>query len=128
MLCTDFVKIEQILINLISNACKFTQNGQITLATQIYKKSAENWLDISVSDTGIGLTAEQIKKLFKPFIQADASTTRQYGGTGLGLAISKHFAEMLKGDLRVESEKDVGSRFILSLPMVLKRSETTNES
>jgi signal transduction histidine kinase/CheY-like chemotaxis protein/HPt (histidine-containing phosphotransfer) domain-containing protein len=110
---TDPVRLKQILINLCNNAVKFTSKGGIAL--KVTCDESEEKLTIKVNDTGIGLSEKQINKLFKPFSQADSSTTRQYGGTGLGLHLSKQFAEKLGGDLQVESLVDVGSSFILTI-------------
>jgi len=110
---SDPVRLKQILINLCNNAIKFTKVGQVTIKASCDSKN-EN-LMIKVIDTGIGLSREQVDKLFKPFSQADASTTRKYGGTGLGLHLSKQLAEKLGGDLTVESVPDVGSSFLLTI-------------
>jgi PAS domain S-box-containing protein len=112
----DVTKVRQILFNLLSNACKFTENGKVTL--EVRREDGQGASDIvfRVTDSGIGITEEQIEKLFQPFTQADASTTRKFGGTGLGLVISKHFAEMMGGNLSVISESGKGSAFTLRLP------------
>jgi GAF domain-containing protein len=110
---SDQDKIRQIVLNLLSNAAKFTHKGKITLTA---KPDGDN-LQISVSDTGIGISAEALPRIFKEFQQADTSTTRQYGGTGLGLSISRNLAHLLGGDLNVESELDKGSTFTLIIPI-----------
>ncbi len=110
---SDPVRLKQILLNLCNNAIKFTREGGVTV--KISCDQAKEMLNVKVLDTGIGLSQEQLSKLFKPFSQADASTTRNYGGTGLGLHLSKQLAEMLGGTLTVESVKDVGSCFTLSI-------------
>jgi len=108
----DPLRLGQILINLSNNAVKFTDAGEIVVATELVKKdNTQVTLKFSVQDTGIGMTAEQAAKLFQPFAQADSSTTRKYGGTGLGLTISKRLAEMMGGEIWVESEPDRGSTF-----------------
>ena len=112
----DLTKIRQSLFNLLSNASKFTDHGNITLSITRYLKDEKEWIAIRVSDSGIGMTEEQLGKLFKAFSQADSSTTRKYGGTGLGLNITKRFAEMMGGDIRVESEIGKGSTFIMDIP------------
>ncbi len=113
----DQTKLRQILLNLLSNASKFTEQGTVTLSAEREADAHGNqWILFRVSDTGIGMTAEQMAKLFQPFTQADASTTRRYGGTGLGLTISKHFAEMMGGDISVESEPGIGTTFTGRLP------------
>ena len=111
---SDQVKIRQALLNLLSNAAKFTKNGRITFEAE--RLTAPDRLRFRVSDTGIGMTPEQLGKLFRPFSQAEASTTRNYGGTGLGLAITEHFCRMLNGDIEVRSEPGRGSSFAISLP------------
>lgn len=111
---TDPTRLKQILINLIGNAIKFTESGSVELRVSLLPSKNEAVaakLLCEVIDTGIGITSEQIEKLFKPFSQADQSTTRKYGGTGLGLAISRRLAQMLNGDLRVSSEHGRGSNF-----------------
>jgi PAS domain S-box-containing protein len=108
----DSLRLGQILINLSNNAVKFTDSGEIVVCTELVKKDkAQVTLKFSVQDTGIGMTAEQAAKLFQPFMQADSSTTRKYGGTGLGLTISKRLAEMMGGEIWVESEQGQGSIF-----------------
>ncbi|ALG66795.1 response regulator [Beggiatoa leptomitoformis] len=113
----DIVKTRQILFNLLSNATKFTENGVISLKVERQTAQPSDWLMLQVSDNGIGMTAEQQRKLFKPFSQADASTTRRYGGTGLGLAITKEFIEMMGGGIHVESTFGQGSVFTTHLPV-----------
>ena len=108
----DPLRLGQILINLSNNAVKFTDTGEIVVVTELVKKdNAQVTLKFSVSDSGIGMTAEQAAKLFQPFMQADSSTTRKYGGTGLGLTISKRLAEMMGGKIWVESQAGQGSTF-----------------
>jgi two-component system sensor histidine kinase/response regulator len=108
----DPLRLGQILINLSNNAVKFTDSGEIVVATELVQKDdAKATLKFSVRDTGIGMTAEQAAKLFQPFAQADSSTTRKYGGTGLGLTISKRLAEMMGGEIWVESAQGRGSTF-----------------
>ncbi|MCV6638816.1 response regulator [Candidatus Albibeggiatoa sp. nov. NOAA] len=113
---SDLTKIRQSLLNLLSNACKFTEQGQIKLTVERFSEDDMDWIRFTVSDTGIGMTEEQQSKLFQAFTQADASTTRKYGGTGLGLVITKRFAEMLGGDVTVESVHGQGSTFVFHLP------------
>jgi signal transduction histidine kinase/CheY-like chemotaxis protein len=112
----DLTKVRQSLFNLLGNASKFTQAGTIALDVSRRSVDGVDWVTFRVSDTGIGMTPEQMAKLFQPFTQADASTTRQYGGTGLGLAITKHFCQMMGGDIAVASELGKGSTFTLNLP------------
>lgn len=115
-LTTDVMKLRQILINLLSNANKFTESGSITF--EVYKQSRGNQSGycFHIRDTGIGMTKDQLDKLFQPFTQADASTTRKYGGTGLGLAISQRFSQIMGGNIQVESEFGMGSTFTCWLP------------
>ena len=115
-LYTDQTKVQQILFNLLSNAAKFTSDGNIGLRARRLVTENGGWLEVQVSDTGIGMNAEQADRVFDAFVQADASTTRKFGGSGLGLAITKHFCEMLGGDLAVESQEGVGSTFTVRLP------------
>ena len=103
MVTADQTRVKQVILNLISNACKFTENGTISLKVEKKKKKAGDLISISVSDTGIGMTKEQMARLFNSFVQADSSTTRKYGGTGLGLTISKQLAIMMGGDVKVDS-------------------------
>lgn len=121
---SDIVKVRQILYNLISNAAKFTTQGEITLEVSRETASAamsdEDWIVLRVSDTGIGLSEEQIQQLFRPFVQGDTSTTRKFGGTGLGLAITKHFCQMLGGDIRAGGEVGKGATFTVKLPARIK--------
>ena len=113
---TDVTKLRQMLFNLISNASKFTKEGTITVSVTRIRNEQGDWIQFSVADTGIGMTAEQQDKVFEAFTQADTSTTRKYGGTGLGLAISKKFAEMLGGSLTLTSDFGHGSCFTILLP------------
>ncbi|HHI92885.1 MAG TPA: HAMP domain-containing histidine kinase [Gammaproteobacteria bacterium] len=117
-MCSDETKIRQSLLNLISNACKFTKNGEVSLVVRPHKLGRHEGISFRVSDQGIGMTENQVNNLFREFTQADSSTTREYGGTGLGLAISKHFCEMMGGYIRVESVKGEGSVFTMFLPRV----------
>ncbi|MBF0280820.1 MAG: response regulator [SAR324 cluster bacterium] len=111
----DSLRLGQILINLSNNAVKFTEKGSITIETELVEETGENYtIQFTVRDTGIGLTKEQIGKLFTSFSQADSSTTRKFGGTGLGLTISKQLVEMMDGKIWVESEPGEGSSFIFT--------------
>jgi signal transduction histidine kinase len=111
----DPMRLRQILLNLLSNACKFTRQGEVALRV---RKVADggNWVEFAVSDTGIGMTPEQQAKLFEEFTQADSSTAQRYGGTGLGLAITRKLARMMGGDVTVESTPGKGSMFAVRLP------------
>src|SRR5262249_27158583 len=114
-LTVDSMRLKQILLNLLSNACKFTKDGEVALRV---RKVADgrDWVELAVADTGIGLTAEQQAKLFQEFTQAESLTARRYGGTGLGLALSRKLARMMGGDVTVTSEPGKGSVFIVRLP------------
>jgi len=138
----DLTKLRQALLNLLSNAAKFTENGTITLKVErmqgegirsqeserkdqeagnfsrsIPQSSPLNWITFQVADTGIGMTLDQMDKVFQAFTQADASTTRKYGGTGLGLAITRHFCRMMGGDITVSSHLGQGSTFTIQIPV-----------
>lgn len=125
---TDQTKLRQVLLNLLSNACKFTDRGVVTLTVARELQSGLDWLTFTVTDSGIGITNEQMERLFQPFSQADSSTTRKYGGTGLGLMISRHFCQMLGGDITVTSRADHGSSFIVRLPAILPQEFSTSTS
>jgi PAS domain S-box-containing protein len=112
----DQTRVRQVLFNLLSNACKFTENGLIRLEAKRTRRKGSGWVEFRVTDTGIGMSAEQLGRLYRPFMQADASTTRKYGGTGLGLAISRKFCQMMGGSLSAESELGKGSAFTVRLP------------
>jgi len=113
---SDVTKVRQTLFNLLSNACKFTRDGTVRIEVEYTEQDEEPSIAFRVIDTGIGMTPEQLDRLFREFTQAHAETYRQYGGTGLGLAISRRFANMLQGDITVESEYGEGSVFTLTLP------------
>ena len=112
----DLTKVRQALFNLLSNASKFTERGTITLTAARETNSDREWVVLQVKDTGIGMTREQLGRMFQAFSQADPSTVRKYGGTGLGLAITRHFCRMMDGDVTVASEPGTGSTFTLRLP------------
>ena len=116
----DQMRLRQALLNLLSNANKFTDHGSLTIDARQEQEGGRDWVSIAVTDTGIGMTSEQMGRLFQEFSQADASTTRKYGGTGLGLAISKRFCQMMGGDIRVESEPGRGSTFTIRLPRIVE--------
>ena len=112
----DITKVRQILFNLLSNACKFTDHGTISLNVDQIKAEGKNWIQFQVGDTGIGISAKQKENLFQEFAQADASIARKYGGTGLGLAITHRFVQLMKGKISVESEAGQGAIFTVQLP------------
>jgi signal transduction histidine kinase len=119
MIKTDSIKLRQILLNLLSNAGKFTQGGEINFKVTEENTPEAGWIVFKVSDTGIGMSREQVDKVFDAFTQADNSTTRKYGGTGLGLTITKKLCEMMGGSISVESVPAVGSVFVVKLPAVI---------
>ena len=116
----DLTKVRQSLFNLLSNASKFTEKGTITLDAEAVFKDGARWIAFRVADTGIGMTPEQLDKLFQPFVQADASTSRKYGGTGLGMTITQLFVKMMGGELSVASEPGAGTTFTVLLPTEVK--------
>ncbi|MBI3977725.1 MAG: response regulator, partial [Chloroflexi bacterium] len=115
----DLTKVRQSVFNLLSNASKFTEQGTITLEVAREPVNGADWVTFRVSDTGIGMTPEQLGRLFQEFSQADASTQRKFGGTGLGLALSRRLCRMMGGDITVESEYGKGSAFTIRLPVVV---------
>ena len=114
---TDQIRVRQALMNLVSNASKFTSNGTVTVSAARERTADGERVEFAVTDTGIGMSPDQLAKLFQEFSQADSSTTRKYGGTGLGLAISRRFCQMMGGDISVESELGRGSKFVITLPV-----------
>jgi signal transduction histidine kinase len=116
MMHADQMRLRQALLNLMSNANKFTEKGTVTVAAHRSQKNGRDWITNSVADTGIGMTAEQMSKLFQEFSQASSTTASKYGGTGLGLAISRRFCQMMGGDITMESEAGKGSVFTVRLP------------
>ncbi|MEP6519372.1 response regulator [Microcoleus vaginatus] len=139
----DMTKVRQVLLNLLSNAAKFTKNGRIAIGVERIKNeqlkmknqeessqiliSNSEFLSFRVADTGIGMTQEQLERVFQPFTQADASTTREYGGTGLGLAISQRFCQMMGGSIEVSSTLGAGTTFTVLLPSAIKQPEIPNK-
>jgi signal transduction histidine kinase len=115
----DLTKVRQILLNLLSNACKFTREGEVVLAVERVSGTGGDRLVFRVSDTGIGMTPEQLGRVFDEFAQADVSITRKYGGTGLGLTLCRRFARLMGGDVTAESEAGVGTTFTVDLPAVV---------
>lgn len=114
---TDSMKLRQCLLNFLSNACKFTKNGAIEIHYERRMCGGAEHLSFNVRDSGIGMTSEQVSRLFQPFVQADPAITQQYGGTGLGLTITRRLAQLLGGEVSVESEQGRGSTFTLSVPV-----------
>lgn len=121
----DRIKVRQCLLNLLSNASKFTDQGTITLAASREARNGDDWLVFRIKDTGIGMTPEQLAKLFRAFTQADDSTARKYGGTGLGLALTRKFCQMMGGDVSVSSAPGQGSVFTIELPAVSAQTIAT---
>ena len=116
----DQMRLRQALLNLMSNANKFTNRGIITIDVQQETENGRDWITIAVIDTGIGMTEEQMGRLFQEFSQASSTTASKYGGTGLGLAISRRFCQMMGGDITVKSEPGRGSTFTIQLPRMAK--------
>ncbi len=114
----DLAKVRQILLNVLSNAAKFTEQGVITIEIMRNRNNDEESICFRISDTGIGISAEQVMMLFQEFTQANASTTRKYGGTGLGLSLSRRFCQLMGGTISVASEEHIGSTFIVQLPII----------
>ena len=115
MLVGDPGRIGQVLGNLLSNAIKFTQDGQISVSARELP-DRPGWAEFAIRDTGIGMTSEQLSRVFDAFVQADSSTSANYGGTGLGLAICRQFCDLMGGTIEVESEVGVGSTFTVLIP------------
>jgi PAS domain S-box-containing protein len=116
----DQMRLRQALLNLMSNANKFTERGAISIDVRQGQENGHDWITLSVADTGIGMTPEQMDKLFQEFSQASSTTASKYGGTGLGLAISRRFCQMMRGDITVESEPGRGSTFTIRLPRIVE--------
>jgi len=121
----DQMRLRQALLNLLSNANKFTERGTITIDARQGQENGREWITLAVADTGIGMTPEQMGKLFQEFSQASSTTASKYGGTGLGLAISKRFCQMMGGDITVESEPGRGSTFSIRLPRIVEPPKGT---
>ena len=115
----DASKVRQSLLNLLSNSAKFTEAGTVTLEVRRSETESGPWIGMAVTDTGIGLSPDQLAQLFQPFTQVDSSPTRRYGGTGLGLVISRDFCRLMGGDISVESQLGRGSTFTIRLPAVV---------
>lgn len=123
----DAVRVRQILLNLASNAVKFTEKGRVDLHIEQHNNDGVPTVSMVVQDTGIGMTPEQIGGLFERFVQGDSSTTRKHGGTGLGMAISKNLVDMMNGTISVHSAPNLGTRFVVNLPLPkAERAEATN--
>lgn len=114
---TDENKLRQSILNILSNAIKFTKDGVIDFSVKYFQKNNSNWLNVTISDTGIGMTKDQCTRVFSPFTQADSSSTRNYGGTGLGLSITKSFCDLLDGTVQLESQMGEGTMVIFEIPI-----------
>jgi signal transduction histidine kinase len=123
MMHADPMRLRQALLNLMSNANKFTEKGTVTIAARQGQENGRDWITLSVADTGIGMTPEQMGRLFQEFSQASSTTASKYGGTGLGLVISRRFCQMMGGDITVESEPGRGSTFTIRLPRVVETAK-----
>jgi signal transduction histidine kinase len=119
MMHADQMRLRQALLNLMSNANKFTDKGTLTIDAHQSQENGRDWITLSVADTGIGMTPEQMSKLFQEFSQASSTTASKYGGTGLGLVISRRFCQMMGGDITVASEPGRGSTFTIRLPRMV---------
>ncbi len=124
----DALKFRQSLLNLLSNACKFTQDGTIKLRTGCARREGRTWAEWSVEDTGVGIAPEQQARLFQSFTQVDSSYTRKHGGTGLGLAISQRLCNLMGGEVRLESEPGKGSKFTICIPLAPADGAAARES
>ena len=125
---TDVTKFRQILMNMLSNAAKFTRDGDITIEAHRFMEQDTDMLSVSVTDSGIGMTPAQLDKVFEEFTQADESTTREFGGTGLGLSICKKFAELMQGRIEVESTPGKGTRFTFMVPAIAEDIEVEDSA
>src|SRR6202048_4546046 len=119
----DQMRLHQALLNLMSNANKFTERGTITINAHHGQENGGDWVTLAVTDTGIGMTPEQMGKLFQEFSQASSATASKYGGTGLGLVISRRFCQMMGGDITVKSEPGRGWTFSIRLPSIVGASK-----
>jgi PAS domain S-box-containing protein len=124
LMYSDSIRVQQVLLNLLSNAAKFTQNGEVTFSAQRFTEQHIDYIKFVITDTGIGISPEQQRKLFQPFTQADASATRRYGGSGLGLSISKQLVNMMGGTIRLDSETGRGTSFTVILPASINPPHT----
>ena len=124
----DCTRLQQVLLNLIGNASKFTEKGELRLRVALKTNAVAPELVLQVQDTGIGMTLEQLSRLFQEFSQADASTARKYGGTGLGLAISQRLCRLMGGGITVESELGLGTTFTVRLPAHLQSDKAQPRS
>ncbi|MEZ5417331.1 MAG: ATP-binding protein [Vicinamibacterales bacterium] len=124
-IASDALKLQQVLLNLVGNACKFTSNGRVQVVCRRERRTTTDEIVVDVRDTGIGMTSDQMERLFSQFMQADSSATRRYGGTGLGLAISQRLCHLMGGGITVQSRFGEGSTFTLRLPAIAPGAGTT---
>jgi signal transduction histidine kinase len=124
-IASDALKLQQVLLNLVGNACKFTSNGRVQVVCRRERRTTTDEIVVDVRDTGIGMTSDQMERLFSQFMQADSSATRRYGGTGLGLAISQRLCHLMGGAITVQSRFGEGSTFTLRLPAIAPEAGTT---
>lgn len=124
----DTTKIRQIFLNLLSNACKFTEQGTIRLTSRLINKGTEQVAQFAIADNGIGMNEQQLSKLFNDFQQVDSSITRKYEGTGLGLAISRKLAKLMGGNITVTSELNKGTEFVVELPITARSASPNNDN
>ncbi|EGU37564.1 sensor histidine kinase LuxQ [Vibrio sp. N418] len=127
LVCSDQIRLNQIMFNLVSNAVKFTHFGSINVSLNLQTHGRDTTLDVVVEDSGIGIDSSRLQHIFEPFVQAEMTTTREYGGSGLGLAIVHSLVELLEGSIWVESEIGVGTRFNITLPIQLHDNEASAE-
>ena len=122
----DETRLRQCLINLLTNACKFTEDGVVTVTAQPMRLAGIEWLNFEIADTGIGMNEQQVIKVFEEFTQAEDDTTTKYGGTGLGLPITKQLTEMMGGQISVESVPGQGSTFRIRVPRTYQEPQTSD--
>ena len=114
---SDYTKLRQSIFNLLSNACKFTHNGTITLNVRLLNRNNKEKILFEIADTGMGMTTECLKNLFTPFSRGESSTSQKISGSGLGLAISRHFCNLLDGEISVQSTPNVGTKITVTIPV-----------
>jgi signal transduction histidine kinase len=122
---TDENRLRQCVRNLLTNACKFTRDGEIVVRAERMRIDGAGWLRLEVHDSGIGMTSDQVTYIFEPFMQVDNSNTRRHGGMGLGLAITKRLINLLGGTIAVHSRRGFGTMFIISIPVALPERQAS---
>jgi signal transduction histidine kinase len=128
LMYSDQTKLRQVLLNLLGNAAKFTSNGTVCLRITRSPNPEDDVVCFEITDTGIGMSQEQIDRLFQPFVQADVSITRRYGGTGLGLALSQRFCQLMGGNVTVTSQEGVGTTFLVQIPAQIRETSAQSAS